>query len=64
MNEQTRQRLLAEGYSHRDAYILSTENPLSTYKRLQKLERDMLEDNLPPDKQKRVDDLRKRLRGE
>lgn len=64
MNNTTYNRLLAEGFSHKEAYIQSSDNPTVTESRLQKIHRDRLEGMLSPEQQKKVDDLARKLRGD
>jgi hypothetical protein len=64
MNNQQYNRLLSEGFSPKEAYIQSTNDPEATRQRLQKLTRDKEESMLSPERQQKVDDLKRKLRGE
>lgn len=64
MNNQLYNRLLQEGFSHTEAYIQSSDDPAATRQRLQKITRDREEGMLSPERQQKVDELKKKLKGE
>ena len=62
MNVEEWQRLQAAGYDNRTCYVLASDNPLAVHKRVEKLKADWVAGKLPPERQKKLDDLMRKCK--
>ena len=62
MNVEEWKRLQAAGHDDRTCYVLTSDNPLAAHQRVEKLKVDWLEGNLPPERQKKLDDLMRKCK--